>query len=84
VRVHLAEVRADPRTGVRRRHPRLGLLSVPRNARFSVPRNARFSVLRRLMQRLPLLPGAVAAVIPASLVLTLLLRRRPVLLGPRP
>jgi hypothetical protein len=74
--VHLAEVRADPRTGVRRRRPRLGLLSVPRNARFSV--------LRRLMQRLPLLPGAVAAVIPASLVLTLLLRRRPVLLGPRP
>ena len=74
--MHLAEVRADPRTGVRRRHPRLGLLSVPRNARFNV--------LRRLMQRLPLLPGAVAAVIPASLVLTLLLRRRPVLLGPRP
>jgi len=39
------------------------------------------------MQRLPLLPllpGAVAAVIRASLVLTLLLLRRPVLLGPRP
>ena len=66
--MHLAGVVAVPRTGVRRRHLRLAL----------------FRGLRLALTLLHLLLGAVAVVVTrASLGLILLLRPRPVLLGPR-
>jgi hypothetical protein len=93
--VHLAGVVAVPRTGVRRRHLRLALFSGlhnnPRNGlRLALTplrrhlRLALFRGLRLALTLLHLLLGAVAVVVTrASLGLILLLRPRPVLLGPR-
>jgi len=97
--VHLAGVVAVPRTGVRRRHLRLALFSGlhnnPRNglrlALTPLRRHLRLalfsalhSALRLALTLLHLLLGAVAVVVTrASLGLILLLRPRPVLLGPR-